>query len=228
MFTGIVRSRGNIRELRDVDEGRVLVVAADLPIHDLAVGASVSVSGVCLTVVHADDQTFTAQAAFETLEKTTLGHMRVEAAVNLEPAMRAGDAFGGHLVMGHVDGVARVRSIRPRGDARELWIDIPHQLLRFVAPKGSIALDGVSLTVNDVDADGCMVGVVPHTLSVTTFQGVGVHDEMNVEVDLMARYVVRALDVGSGAQPPGRGVARESNVTLELLREAGFVRGDAD
>jgi riboflavin synthase len=220
VFTGLVQSTGILVETRPRPDGRVLVIDGQLDPRDLELGASVAVNGVCLTVVAAAGSRFEFEAAFETLRKTTLGDKSVGDRVNLEPSLRMGDALGGHLVSGHVDGLARLRSSEARGDARELWFDVPDTLGKFIAPKGSVALDGVSLTVNEVDDRGFMVGIIPHTLSVTTLGDLAVGAAVNLEVDLLARYVARLLQFGvAGA----RDSATDSKVTLQTLAEAGYL-----
>jgi riboflavin synthase len=201
VFTGLVRMIGIVAEVSPAERSRRLVLEGALAAEDLTLGASVAIDGVCLTVVAAVPEAgrFDVEAAFETLEKTTLGRKVPGDVVNLEPALRVGEPLGGHLVSGHVDGLSRLRSSSPRGEARELWIDAPPALLRFVAPKGSVCLDGVSLTVNDVDDRGFMVGIIPHTLAVTTLGRRRPGDEMNLEVDLVARYVARLLQGSSQA-----------------------------
>lgn len=184
---------GRLRERRDTAQLSTFAIDAALSERDRVTGASVAVSGVCLTVTSATDTAFEVELAFETLRRTTLGRTAVGDRLNLEPALRVGDALGGHLVSGHVDGVAHVRSVTPRGEAREVWFDSPGPLLRYIAPKGSVTLDGTSLTVNEVDAKGFCVGLVPHTRSVTTLGALGRGDAINLEVDLLARYVERLL-----------------------------------
>jgi riboflavin synthase len=155
------------------------------------------------------------EAAFETLGKTTLGECTVGSRVNLEPSLRVGDPLGGHLVSGHVDGVVTVRSVTARGDAREVWLDVPPALRRFVAAKGSVALDGVSLTVNEVDATGFAVGLIGHTLAVTTLADRTPGARMNLEVDVLARYVARLLETAD---------AGDGGLRWKTLLDAGFVR----
>jgi riboflavin synthase len=200
MFTGIVTALGTVVGLEPGAEARRLTIASDLAERDLGRGASVCCSGVCLTVVDASGGKFVVDVAFETLRRTTFDALVVGDRLNLEPALRVGDALGGHFVTGHVDAVAHVRSSVAHGPAREVWIDLPSELLRLVAPKGSVAIDGVSLTVNDVDATGFMVGLVPHTLEVTTLGKWQPSARINVEVDMLARYVAR-LVAGQGSTP---------------------------
>lgn len=220
MFTGLVRSVGRIASIESLPEQRTFVVAAALAPDDRSLGASVSVSGVCLTVTAATAHDFTVVAAFETLAVTTLGGLAVGDPVNLEPALRVGDALGGHLVSGHVDGLARLRSRTPRGDAVLMWFDAPAELLPFVAVKGSVCVDGVSLTVNAVDASGFAVGLIPHTLEVTTLGARAVGDALNLEVDLLARYVARLLATQTPNPEP---TPPEAGVTHGLLARAGFL-----
>lgn len=205
MFTGLVQTTGVVRELRDEPQAKRLIVEAELAAGDRSLGASVCVSGVCLTVVDGDARSFAADVAFETLAVTTLGALQVGSRVNLEPSLRLGDPIGGHLVSGHVDGVGRLTRVEVRGDARECWFWAPEPLRRFIAVKGSIAVDGVSLTVNRVDAEGFMVGLIPHTLAVTTLGDLVERPstQVNLEVDMLARYVERILQFQpSQAQVP--------------------------
>lgn len=206
MFTGLVQTTGVVRAVREGPEGRRFEIAAELAEGDRTLGASVCVSGVCLTVTDASPGHFAADAAFETLAVTTLGDLAVGERVNLEPSLRIGDPIGGHLVSGHVDGVGHLRSVEPRGDAREVWVFAPESLRRYIPVKGSITVDGVSLTVNAIDDTGFMVGLIPHTLDVTTLgerlaalaaSGAGGdRPRVNLEVDMLARYVERLLAAG--------------------------------
>jgi len=192
MFTGIIQAVGRhgAAERRDGDL-RLRVDAGSLDLSDAKLGESIAVSGVCLTVVAFDASGFSADVSNETRSLTTLGRLGEGAAVNLERALRAGDRLGGHLVSGHVDGVGRV--LRRWPDARsERWrFAAPSSLLRYVAAKGSICVDGVSLTVNAVDAEGFEVNLVPHTLQHTAFGVTADGAEVNLEVDVIARYVER-------------------------------------
>ena len=212
VFTGLVQGTGEVIAVREVPQGRTLTIRAELAERDVAIGASVAVSGVCLTVTERAGDTVAFDAAFETLKLTTLGDLSTGSTVNLEPSLRVGDPLGGHLVSGHVDGVATLRSITPRGDAREMWFDVPDPLRRFIAAKGSVAVDGVSLTVNEVDDRGFAVGLIPHTLSVTTLGGLQPGSRVNLEVDVLARYVARLLETG---QPAG--------LSKQTLIDGGFI-----
>jgi riboflavin synthase len=160
----------------------------------LVMGESISVSGCCLTVVAFDEAGFEVDASAETLAKTTLGDVAVGSRVNLERAAKLGDRMGGHLVSGHVDGVGSVVARKPLGDAFELRFRLPHELARYVAAKGSICIDGTSLTINGVEGDECWVAIIPATARATTLGNAAAGTRVNVEVDLVARYVARILE----------------------------------
>ena len=185
MFTGIVRELGRIEGLEETADGARLEVRAPEISAGVSVGDSVSVSGVCLTVVSADAELLTFDVVPETMRRSTLGRLSAGDPVNLEPALQAGDPLGGHFVQGHVDGIARVRRATEEG----LEIEAAPELLRYVVEKGSIALDGVSLTVATLDGDAFSVALVPHTKAVTTLGRAAPGDELNIEVDMLAKYV---------------------------------------
>ncbi|NZA28393.1 riboflavin synthase [Luteimonas sp. SJ-92] len=194
MFTGIIEGVGRLaaRDPRGGDV-RLTVAVGSLPFADVRAGESIAVNGVCLTVVAFDAETFQADASNETLSLTTLGALPDGAALNLERAMRPDDRLGGHLVSGHVDGVGRVEAIVPDARAQRWRFAAPAEVLRYVAKKGSICVDGVSLTVNAVDGGGFEVALIPHTVANTAFSATAVGDRVNLEVDLVARYVERLL-----------------------------------
>ncbi|HLV65235.1 MAG TPA: riboflavin synthase [Polyangiaceae bacterium] len=192
MFTGIVQARGSIRERTGSGGGLRLGIVA--PFASLALGESIAVNGVCLTVERVVADGFEADVSAETVRCTTLGALSAGAAVNLERALAAGDRLGGHLVSGHVDGLVRVVAVEPVGDALRATLRAPDALARYIAPKGSVALDGVSLTVNAVSGDTFEIMLIPHTLAVTTLGAFAPGLELNLEVDLVARYVVRWLE----------------------------------
>jgi riboflavin synthase len=192
MFTGIVQAIGRIRALHPRQGDLELdIVPGDLDLSGSRVGDSVAVSGVCLTIVRLTNGGFVADVSRETLACTTLGDAAAGAAVNLELALRAGEPLGGHLVAGHVDGVGRLVSRREDGRSWRFEFEIPGTLARYVAPKGSICIDGVSLTVNEVEAARFGVNLIPHTLTVTTLGALQPGGRVNVEVDLLARYLER-------------------------------------
>ena len=193
MFTGIVREVGSVAAVEDGDGARRIRVQAPATADDAAIGDSVAVNGVCLTVTEAASGTLTFDAVAETLARSTLGRLEPGAAVNLEPALRAGEPLGGHIVQGHVDGVGRVRALAPEGDGARLEVEAPAGLLRYCVEKGSIAVDGVSLTVAGLAGDAFWVALVPHTLSATTLGALAPGDGVNLEVDVIAKYVERLL-----------------------------------
>lgn len=194
MFTGLIEGVGSLlsRETRGGD-ARLRFGTGTLPFADANLGESVSVNGVCLTVVAFDASSFEADASNETLSLTTLGGLDIGRAINLERATRPSDRLGGHLVSGHVDGVGRVVEIREDARAQRWTFSAPAALLKYIAQKGSICVDGVSLTVNAVDGDGFEVALIPHTVSHTAFSQTRVGDAVNLEVDLVARYVERLM-----------------------------------
>lgn len=194
MFTGLVEGVGQVLALEPRGgDLRLRIGVGTLPFADVALGESIAVSGVCLTVVEFDAASFAADASTETLALTTLGGLAVGHAVNLERAMRPTDRLGGHLVSGHVDGIGRVLSVHADARAQRWRFAAPAPLLKYIATKGSICVDGVSLTVNAVDDAGFEVALIPHTVSHTAFAGTAVGDVVNLEVDLVARYVERLL-----------------------------------
>jgi riboflavin synthase len=200
MFTGIIQAVGRVAALEPVGgDLRIVVDAAGLDLGDVALGDSIAVNGVCLTAVALDGERFGADVSVETLDCTTLGGLAVGDRVNLEKALRLADRLGGHLVSGHVDGVGEVVSMRP--DARSLrWVfTVPAALARYIAAKGSVAVNGVSLTVNEVDGRRFGVNLIPHTMQHTTFGTCDVGTRVNIEVDLMARYAERL----SAREEPG-------------------------
>lgn len=190
MFTGIVLELGTVATF----DGSRLVVAAPETAADAVVGDSVSVAGVCLTVVAVEEAQIAFDVVPETLSRTALGDLRPGDMLNLEPSLRVGDRLGGHVVQGHVDAVGRVRSITPEEDSRRIWVDAPHAVLGTIVEKGSIAVDGVSLTVAAFDDDGFEVALIPHTLAVTTLGRVEPGDELNLEADVLGKVVERLVE----------------------------------
>jgi riboflavin synthase len=199
MFTGIVTDIGEVREARHGNGGLVLTIATTYDTEAVALGASVGCSGVCLTVVAKEPGLFTVEVSAETLACSTLAGWRKGTRVNLEQAMKLGDEMGGHLVLGHVDGVATLTDRRPDGESVRFTFAAPAELAPYIAPKGSVALDGVSLTVNEVEGAKFGVNIIPHTLSHTIFGDAGQGARMNLEIDLIARYVARLLDARGAA-----------------------------
>lgn len=195
MFTGIVTDVGEIRELEQRGDLRARI-ATGYATSGIDMGASIACDGVCLTVVGTGTDWFDVEISGETVSKTNLGAWNVGYRVNLERALRVGDELGGHIVSGHVDGVALVKAIRDEGDSTRVTLEAPKDLARFVAPKGSVALNGTSLTVNEVDGAEFGINFIPHTKKVTTWGAVEVGDRVNLEIDTLARYVARLNTFG--------------------------------
>lgn len=215
MFTGIIQAVGALHALeRRGEDMRLTINTASLDIAMAAVGDSIAVNGVCLTAVAWMPQAFAADVSLETLGRTTLGRLKPGARVNLEPALTPTARLGGHLVSGHVDGIGRVLSIEPAGRSRKISVEAPVSLARYIAEKGSVCIDGVSLTVNAVAGARFEVNVVPHTLAATIIGDYQAGTDVNVEVDLLARYLERLLQ---GEQAAG-------GVTREFLERHGFLR----
>lgn len=197
MFTGIVAATGKLQSRES--HGGDLRIRFDVPsalMDGSSVGDSISISGVCLTMLEPDATGFSADLSVETLDKTSLGNRRAGDNVNLELAMRASDRLGGHLVSGHVDGLAKLVSRTADARSERFVFEADHSLARYIAPKGSACLDGVSLTVNEVDDNRFSICIIPHTLAVTTLGKLSVGDEVNLEVDLIARYLDRLNQYG--------------------------------
>ena len=193
MFTGLVREIGTVVSLNGGESGVRLELEAPRTAGGAALGDSVAIDGVCLTVVAVAGDRLAFDAVPETLARTSLGSLAAGAQVNLEPALRAGDALGGHYVQGHVDGVGTVRSVESEGDGKRIWFDMPADLLRYVVVKGSIAVQGTSLTVAALDGRGFAVALIPHTLAATTLGTVEPGQRVNLEADVLAKYVERLL-----------------------------------
>lgn len=196
MFTGIITDVGEVID----GKGGVFTLRSSYAADGILLGASICHDGCCLTVtnvvVEGAGSRYTLDVSNETLSKTTLGSWTPGRAVNLERALRAGDELGGHIVSGHVDGTATIVDIRADGDSRRFTFEAPPELARFIAPKGSVALDGTSLTVNEVEGARFGVNLIPHTLTVTTWGRKKIGDRVNIEIDPLARYVARLLEVG--------------------------------
>lgn len=194
MFTGIVTDIGTVTALEQHGDLTARITTA-YDVSGIDIGASIASDGVCLTVVALGDDWYDVQVSAETLDKTNLGGWAVGSKVNLERALKVGDELGGHIVSGHVDGVAEVVAITDEGDSTRMTFRAPEHLARFIAPKGSVALNGTSLTVNDVDGVMFGINLIPHTKEVTTWGQVAVGDKINLEIDTLARYVARLAEV---------------------------------
>ena len=194
MFTGIVLAGGHLTSVRERGGDLELGIdAAGLESARVGLGDSICVQGACLTVTRKQGACFFADVSRETMAKTTLGKLKAGSHVNLEPSLRAGDALGGHMVSGHVDALGVLRRLTEDARSRRMEFELPSQLMRFVAPKGSICIDGVSLTVNKVEGLRFDVNIIPHTLKETTLGELGVDDEVNIEIDVVARYLERLM-----------------------------------
>ena len=200
MFTGIITDIGEVVGLEKRGDTRFVIATAYEP-ASIAVGASIACSGCCLTAIemgrHVDGRgTFLVEASAETLSKTTLANWKLGTRVNLERAVKVGDELGGHIVSGHVDGVGRIDSMTPEGDSMRFRFSVPAAIARFIAAKGSVAVDGTSLTVNEVEGNSFGVNIIPHTQTVTTWGQMKTGDAVNIEIDMLARYVARLAEFG--------------------------------
>ena len=193
MFTGIITDLGRLRRLEQRGDRR-LEIETGYDTASIAIGASIACSGVCLTVVETGDTWFAVEVSQESLALTTIEHWQPGTAINLERPLRLGDELGGHLVLGHVDGLAQVVDRRSEGDSLRFSLEAPRALSRFIAAKGSVALDGVSLTVNEVAGDRFGINIIPHTATATTFGSLKAGQQVNLEIDMMARYLQRLIE----------------------------------
>ena len=212
MFTGIIEELGTIRRVDLAGGGLRLGVEAKRVVEDLRPGDSISLNGVCLTVVESGPLSFTVEAVEETLRRTTLGELRVGDRVNLERALRLSDRLGGHLVTGHIDGVGHIQALRPEGNSTRFYIEVPQDMVPYLIVKGSVAVDGVSLTVVDIEDSRFSVSIIPFTAQNTTFGLRRVGDRVNIELDLIGKYVARLMQLGQGGQ----------GITEDWLREMGY------
>jgi riboflavin synthase len=192
MFTGIVTDLGKIRSIEKRGDTRI-EIETSYDMDDVDMGASIACSGPCLTVIEKGPGWFAVEASAETLDKTGLGDWEVGTPINLERAMRIGDELGGHIVSGHVDAVAKIVDMQPEGDSMRFMFEAPAEFAKYIAPKGSVSLDGVSLTVNEVQESRFGVNIISHTQGETTFGSRKVGDRINMEIDTIARYVARIL-----------------------------------
>jgi riboflavin synthase len=218
MFTGIIQAVGNIASLdQRGGDMRLGIACGSLPMADVNLGDSIAVSGVCLTVVEKTADGFHADVSGETLKRTIIGSLAVNDAVNLEKALTLQTRLGGHLVSGHVDGFATITARREDSRSVQFSVQVPDELARYIATKGSVCVDGVSLTVNAVNGAVFELNIVPHTLAETTLRAYQAGQQVNLEVDLVARYLERLLQGDAAAQPGNSG-----QITRELLAACGF------
>lgn len=215
MFTGLIEDVGTLRDVRSAADQARLSVASALPTSELSIGESIAVNGVCLTVTAFGDGYFSADVSPETLTRSNLGRLSGGVRVNLERALRLADRLGGHLVTGHIDGCARIIERRRDGNAWRFRFQADAAVTSLLVAKGSVAIDGISLTVNDVTAETFAVAVIPHSLDMTTLQERQVGDEVNVETDLIGKYIARFMQNGIPGKAQG--------VTMDLLAKHGFL-----
>jgi len=215
MFTGIIKEVGVLRSRKPMGESAELTVGCERILEGLAMGDSVAVNGVCLSVTRPEEGGFSADLSAETLARTTLGNLPDGAPLNLELPLKMGDVFGGHLVQGHVDELGKVAKFVSAGQGKELTIRVSEGTLRYIVPQGSIAVDGVSLTVVDIEGDTFRVALIPVTLEQTSLGRLELGDSVNLEVDIFAKYVERMV----------RPFAGKSKIDEEFLRRTGFIEG---
>ena len=213
MFTGLIEEIGQVRQRRREGDFQRLTIGAQRVRTDLRLGDSVNIDGACQTVVELGPDSFAVESVAETLERTTLGQLEIDSEVNLERALRPQDRLGGHLVLGHVDGVGRISRLEQRQENWILAVEPPQEIECYIASKGSIALDGISLTVVEIGSGDFTMSVIPHTFEFTTLARRRIGDCVNLEVDIIARYVERLLTAGSS---PNQGLS------LEKLRTMGY------
>ncbi|QBY05194.1 riboflavin synthase [Thalassotalea sp. HSM 43] len=220
MFTGIIEAIGSIASISVNSQGaRIKVNVGKLDMSDVKLGDSIATNGICLTVVDYDKQSYSADVSMETLKRTGFAHYQAGDKVNLEKAMLPTTRFGGHIVSGHVDGVATIQSIQQVGNATEYWLELPHSLKQYAAEKGSITVDGTSLTINSVADNQFRLTIVPHTIEETIISSYQVGSQVNLEVDVVARYLERLLFCQNES------ASKTSGVTEELLINSGFMKG---
>jgi riboflavin synthase len=215
MFTGIIEGLGTIAGVRSSGQGKRLTIQSDFGLQGSRVGDSIAVNGACLTAVQLAERRFEADVSPETLARTTLGEARTGERVNLERALRLSDRIDGHLVAGHVDGTGAIASRRPAGNALVVTVTVPAELTRQMIVKGSVAVDGVSLTINTLEAGRFAVAVIPHTSALTTIGFKKEGERVNIETDMIGKYVEKFLSARGEAGPTG--------VTLDLLAKAGYL-----
>ncbi len=218
MFTGLIEEQGTVCRISGGTDGTNLVISAEKVLSDLKIGDSVAVNGPCLTATSVERDSFTAWAMPETMKKTNLQYLSAGKKVNLERAMSLGDRLGGHLVSGHIDTVVTLTGREPEGGALILSFDAPGPLLRYIIPKGSVALDGISLTVIDLGENGFSVGIIPHTAAQTTLGQAEIGSKVNLEVDMIGKYVEKMLIPRLES-----GYDKKETLTMALLQEKGYL-----
>jgi riboflavin synthase len=216
VFTGIIEGLGTVKGISHTSGGVRMDIQSDFPLDNIRVGDSISISGACLTVVQFENNTFRVDVAPETLSKTTLGQIKVGSRVNLERALRLGDRLDGHLVTGHVDGIGKVEAKRPAGNALLFAFGVSADLSRYIVKKGSVAVDGISLTVNACHRRGFEVSIIPHTAAMTTLGLKNVGEAVNIETDMIAKYIERFTQQAQGPR-------KRASIDETMLAKAGFM-----
>ncbi|OGP96216.1 MAG: riboflavin synthase subunit alpha [Deltaproteobacteria bacterium RBG_16_47_11] len=217
MFTGIIEGKGKVIRLDHRGQGKKLTIELSINLTEVQLGDSININGVCLTVIEKRGQTVVLDLSSETLQKTASGELKEGDQVNFERALRLSDRLGGHIVTGHIDGVGVITEKRKEGDFLHLTIRIPKSVSRYVVQKGSIAIDGISLTVNECEGEEIRMMLIPYTLEKTTLMGKKLGERVNAEADILGKYVEKLFRQGDG---------RSKGVDLSLLKEYGFVKGD--
>ncbi|HHN64509.1 MAG TPA: riboflavin synthase [Nitrospirae bacterium] len=215
MFTGIVKATGRVLSLKKRGSISELKVQNKEIAQEASIGDSISVNGVCLTVTSIDGDTISFDVSRESLSRTTLGLLKQGEPVNLEPALRGSDRLGGHFVTGHVDATGRIKNIKPLGETKEIEIEAPDEIMKYVVEKGSIAIDGISLTVNQVQGNTFKVVVIPHTEAITTIGRKGINEKVNLETDIIGKYVYKFMTQS--------GDKTKDESLMKKLYEAGFL-----
>ena len=201
MFTGIIQAQGNIKEIRASNKGAVFVLNSNsLDLSDVSIGDSIAVNGVCLTVTQLDKNYFSSDVSQETLNCTTFSQLKKGQNINLEKSLRLNQGVDGHIVSGHIDGVGKITLIAIEGDSTRMKIKVDDNLVKYIAKKGSICINGVSLTVNEIDGNFFDVNIVPHTFSVTTLDELKVNSQVNIEIDIIARHIEQLLNQKTGGR----------------------------
>ena len=222
MFTGIIEGLGTITQVQPMGQGSRMAIETDFELDGTRIGDSIAVSGACLTAVTLTARQFSADLSPETLSRTVLGANRIGDRVNLERALQLSGRLDGHLVSGHVDGIGTIRQRTPQGNAIIITIDVPAPLVRYMIPKGSVAVDGISLTINQVAAASFTVSIIPHTAHLTSIGFKAIGEKVNIETDMIGKYIERFLthpaDGDAGSEPTGSG-----GVDMELLKKTGFI-----
>ena len=221
MFTGIIEGLGSISGITSSGAGRRLAIESDYQLEQTRIGDSISVSGACLTVVKLDQKRFEVDVSPETLERTTFAGARIGDRVNLERAMRLSDRIDGHLVSGHIDGVGIIRHRENIANAIIVKINVSAALTRYMIPKGSVAVDGISLTINSVEKEEFAVSIIPHTAKITTIGIKRIGDPVNIETDMIGKYVERFLR--GGASPQNENGTHKSGIDMDFLAKTGFL-----